>query len=84
VHVVLVQSLDEKFQPFRLDYAAIGSVVNLAARLCSSASAGQILVSQAVKMELGEEATLRPLPAISLKGFHAPVEIFEVSMAAKG
>jgi class 3 adenylate cyclase len=67
----------------RMDYTAIGSVVNLAARLCSSASAGQILVSQAVRAELGAETTLKPLPPISLKGFRAPVEVFEVSMARK-
>jgi class 3 adenylate cyclase len=63
----------------RMDYTAIGSVVNLAARLCSSAAAGQILVSQAVKNELGAETSLKPLASISLKGFHAPVEVFEVS-----
>jgi adenylate cyclase len=66
----------------RMDYTAIGSVVNLAARLCSSAAAGQILVSQSVKAELSEGAMLRPLPPISLKGFRAPVAVFEVSMAA--
>jgi adenylate cyclase len=69
----------------RMDYTAIGSVVNLAARLCSSAAAGQILVSEAVRTELSDGAMLRPLPPISLKGFHAPVAVFEVSMAtAKG
>jgi class 3 adenylate cyclase len=66
----------------RMDYTAIGSAVNLAARLCASAVAGQILVSQAVKLELADDAALKPLPPISLKGIQAPVAVFEVSMAA--
>jgi adenylate cyclase len=63
--------------PARMDFTAIGSVVNLAARLCSSAPAGQILISEAVKAELGAGAALKPLPAISLKGFSAPVPVFQ-------
>jgi class 3 adenylate cyclase len=63
--------------PARMDFTAIGSVVNLAARLCSSAPAGQILISEAVKAELGAGAALKPLPAISLKGFSEPVPVFQ-------
>jgi adenylate cyclase len=64
----------------RKDYTAIGSVVNLAARLCSNAAPGQILVSQAVKAELGAAATVKSLPLVSLKGFSEPVAVFEVSL----
>jgi adenylate cyclase len=63
----------------RRDYTAIGSTVNLAARLCANARAGQILVSQAVAKELGDQADLKPLAPISLKGFSDPVPVFEAN-----
>jgi adenylate cyclase len=80
IHVgeVVVGSIGSKV---RKDYTAIGSVVNLAARLCSSAAPGQVLVSQAVKEELGgAQATLKPLPPISLKGFSEPVPVFDATL----
>jgi adenylate cyclase len=63
----------------RRDYTAIGSTVNLASRLCSNAHPGQILVSQAVAQELGDQADLRPLAPIPLKGFSDPVPVFEAN-----
>jgi class 3 adenylate cyclase len=66
----------------RRDYTAIGSTVNLAARLCASAHAGQILVSQAVAKELGDQADLKPLTPIPLKGFSGPVPVFEANSNA--
>lgn len=65
----------------RRDYTAIGRSVNLAARLCSAAKSGQILVSQAVATELEGALSLNPLPAISAKGFPEPVRVFEVDLA---
>jgi class 3 adenylate cyclase len=62
----------------RLDYTAIGSTVNLAARLCSAAKAGQLLITQAVATELADKKHLRPLPAITVKGFGEPVPVYEV------
>lgn len=65
----------------RRDYGAIGSVTNLAARLCAEAEGGKILVSAAVAASTGHD---RPLPALSakraltLKGFRDAVEVFEV------
>jgi class 3 adenylate cyclase len=64
----------------RKDYTAIGSVVNMTARLCSSAHPGQILVSKAVTAELNDEVTVRPLAALTLKGFSEPVPVFEVTL----
>jgi adenylate cyclase len=62
----------------RRDYTAIGSVVNKAARLCSHAAEGQILVSAEFAAELNEPAALTPLAPISLKGIDNPVPVFAV------
>ncbi|HEY6306908.1 MAG TPA: adenylate/guanylate cyclase domain-containing protein [Candidatus Angelobacter sp.] len=80
IHVgeVVVGSIGSKT---RKDYTAIGSVVNMAARFCSNAAVGQILVSQAVRIELDTQVTIKPLRPIFLKGFFDPVEVFEVSLA---
>ena len=45
----------------RFDYAAIGSFPNLAARLCGKAKNGQILISQRVRVEVGDVAEIEPL-----------------------
>jgi class 3 adenylate cyclase len=64
----------------RRDYTAIGRSVNLAARLCSAAKSGQILVSEAVATELEDALSLIPLPPISAKGFAESVRVFEVDL----
>lgn len=64
----------------RMDYTAIGSTVNLAARLCSAAKSGQILVSQAVVTEMGGAFDVRQMAPLSLKGFADPISIYEVSV----
>jgi class 3 adenylate cyclase len=53
----------------------------MAARFCSNAWPEQILVSKAVRVELGEEVKVKPLPPVFLKGFSDPVAVFEVSLA---
>jgi class 3 adenylate cyclase len=65
----------------RKDYTAIGATVNLAARLCSAAQPGQVLVSQAVVDETGPEARLKPLTPVMLKGFSEPVPVFDASFS---
>jgi len=67
----------------RKDYTAIGSVVNMAARLCSSAQPGQVLISEAVTEELNGDVVLKPLPPISLKGFSEPVAVFEATVSSE-
>jgi len=57
----------------RFDYAAIGSVTNLAARLCAEAKDGQILVDGKVHAAVETIADLEPLDELTLKGFHKPV-----------
>jgi class 3 adenylate cyclase len=63
----------------RSDYAAIGSVTNLAARLCAAAAAGQILVAQRVFSATEAMATGEPVGDLELKGFSRPVRTFAVT-----
>jgi len=63
----------------RFDYAAIGSVTNLAARLCAEAGAGQVLVSQRVFSAVDEVAVGESVGALELRGFSRPVRAFGVS-----
>jgi class 3 adenylate cyclase len=70
----------------RLEYAAVGPPVNLAARLCSRAEAGQILAEARVIGLAGDETGhyyLQPLGAMDLKGFARPVQVSAV-VAAEG
>ena len=62
----------------RWDYGAIGTVTNLAARLCAEARPTEILVSQRVAGAVEELVTLEPLPPLALKGFSRPVPAFRV------
>lgn len=62
----------------RYDYAAIGTVTNLGARLCGEAQPGQIVISQRVAAEVDRLATLEPLGTLTLKGFHSPVRAHNV------
>jgi len=65
----------------RYDYGAVGSVLNLASRLCDAAAPGQIVVSQRVLAEVEELVEARPLGRLELKGFGKPVEAFAVAAA---
>ena len=62
----------------RFDYSAIGSVVNLAARLCGEAKAGQILIDQRMRAALGDAFTTETVGRMTLKGFAQPVPVFEL------
>jgi adenylate cyclase len=57
----------------RWEYGAIGSVPNLAARICGEAKPGQILVSQRLLARVEELVEAEPAGELSLKGFHRPV-----------
>jgi class 3 adenylate cyclase len=63
----------------RLHYAAIGSVVNLASRLCDQARDGQILVSQRVAAAVEPIVPVNRVAELTLKGFPDPVAVFEVA-----
>ena len=62
----------------RQDYAAIGGVANLAARLCAEARDGQILVSRPVAEAVEGVAVLQALAPVAMKGFEALVPVSAV------
>jgi class 3 adenylate cyclase len=62
----------------RVDYSAIGSVVNLSARLCTEAKGGQILVDRKAQASLEGRYALEPLEPLTLKGFERPVPAFRL------
>jgi adenylate cyclase len=67
----------------RFDYAAIGSVTNLAARLCDAAEPWQVLASQRVFHAAEPVANGRHIGELNLKGFSRPVRVFDVSDVSK-
>jgi adenylate cyclase len=62
----------------RSGYTAIGTVCNVAARLCAEAKDGQILLSQRVAVTIEGTATLEEIGALTLKGLTQPVVAFNV------
>ena len=60
----------------RWDYAAIGNVTNLAARLCAEAKAGQILADRKTMAVLDGVCDFEPVGDLTLKGFSHPVSGF--------
>jgi GAF domain-containing protein len=62
----------------RSGYTAIGTVCNVAARLCGEAKDGQILLSQRVAAGLGGDIALEEIGALTLKGLTQPVITFNV------
>lgn len=62
----------------RFDYGAIGTVTNLASRLCDEARHGQILISQRVYAMVEDLVDVEPLADLGLKGFLKPVSAFNV------
>ena len=66
----------------RFDYSAIGTVVNLAARLCADAKDGQILIDGKVQAAIEQSAGTEPAGELTLKGFHRPVRAYNVCSLA--
>ena len=62
----------------RFDYAAIGSVPNLASRICNEAKSGQILISQRVSSAVEHVAAMESLGMVSLKGLARPIPLYNV------
>jgi adenylate cyclase len=62
----------------RWDYGAIGTVTNLAARLCGEAKPGQILVPQRLLGAVEDIVEAETVGELTLKGFHRPVAAHNV------
>lgn len=62
----------------RYDYTASGTAVNLAARLCDQAQDGEILLSPRAHTAVEQDFAAVSVGELSLKGIHAPVEVFRV------
>jgi class 3 adenylate cyclase len=63
----------------RWDYGAIGTVTNLAARLCGEAQPGQILVSRRLVTAIEDLIEAAPIGEMALKGFSRPVSVYNVT-----
>ena len=62
----------------RFDYAAIGTVSNVASRLCDEAKPGQILISPRVLMAVEDAVGVEPVGDFVLKGISRPLCAFNV------
>jgi class 3 adenylate cyclase len=62
----------------RFDYAAIGTVSNVASRLCDEAKPGQILISPRVLMAVENDVTVEPVGEFALKGIRRPMAAYNV------
>jgi class 3 adenylate cyclase len=63
----------------RWDYGAIGTVTNLAARLCGEAQPGQILVARRLHAALEDLVEAVPIGELALKGFSRPVTVYNIT-----
>jgi adenylate cyclase len=63
----------------RFEYTAIGTVTNVAARLCAEAKDGQVLITQRVAAAVDHVAQLEQLGVIALKGLSRPVAVQNVT-----
>ncbi len=62
----------------RWDYGAIGTVTNLAARLCGEAKPGQILIPRRLLATVEDLVEAEPVGELTLKGFHRPITAYNV------
>jgi adenylate cyclase len=63
----------------RSDYGAVGSVTNLAERLCEQAEPGQILISARVHSAIEDVVVAQPVGELALRGLARPTQAFDVA-----
>jgi adenylate cyclase len=68
----------------RFDYAAIGTVSNVASRLCDGAKPGQILISPRVLMAVEDAVAVELVGEFALKGIRRPLAAYNVVAAREG
>lgn len=64
----------------RLNYTVLGDRVNLAARLCSLAEAGEVLVDGLTAEELGDQVSMEPRGTLEMKGFREAVAVWSLEI----
>jgi class 3 adenylate cyclase len=62
----------------RLNYTVTGERVNLAARLCSQAGRGEVVIDSTTRTQLGERIEAELLPELRLKGFTDVVQAYRL------
>jgi adenylate cyclase len=62
----------------RFDYSAIGTVSNVASRLCDEAKSGQILISPRVRQDVEKAVTVKLVGEFALKGIRRPMAAYNV------
>jgi adenylate cyclase len=62
----------------RFDYSAIGTVCNVASRLCDEAQSGQILIAPRVLTAIEKEIACEPVGEFALKGLRRPMQVHNV------
>ncbi len=62
----------------RMDYSALGNVINLTSRLSDAAGGGQILTNQKTLSRIEDFVEVEPLDDLNLKGFVRPVSVFNI------
>jgi adenylate cyclase len=67
----------------RFDYTAIGSVVNLAARLCASAADREILIDMNIAQAAKGQRLLIPLGTRPIKGYDEEMPVFGISIGER-
>src|SRR6185312_4170793 len=63
----------------RLDYSAIGTVINTAARLCEAAADGQILVTSRIAAAVAATATMAEVGPLAIRGLSRPIAVANVT-----
>ncbi len=63
----------------RLDYSAVGTVINTAARLCEAAKDGQILVTSRIAMAVAQSADITEIGQLNFKGLSRPLAVSNIA-----